>query len=126
MRGVPMAAVLVLLLVPGCSAGESPELACQKRLAAAREAPGAEGFNHAAYAALDRTGCTPAQIEVLERILVLTRDLPGLTEVNNKAGASGDEVRHMAAFQTMNNAVIELDRLQQKVRADLVQMEQKQ
>lgn len=121
-------ALAAILLLPGCASGESPELACQKRLAAARAAEAAPGddFNHRAYAGLDRTGCTEKQLAALDRITALTRDLPGLTETNNRIGQSGDKQAHMAAFQTMNDAVIELDNLQQGIRADLAQMEQAQ
>lgn len=109
----------------GCNAAENPELACQKRLAAAREAPAAAGdeFNHQAYAKLDRTGCSAKQMAVLDQVLVLTKTLPGLTEANNRIGASGDKAAHMTAFQQMNNAVIALNDLEQAIRADLAKME---
>lgn len=121
-------AFAVILLLPACAAGESPELACQKRLAAARDVQAAPGddFNHRAYAVLDRTGCTAAQLAALDRITALARDLPGLVAANNQAGRSGDKQAHMTAFQTMNNAIIELNDLQQRIRADLAQMEQAQ
>lgn len=121
-------AFAVIMLLPACAAGESPELACQKRLAAARDVQAAPGddFNHRAYAVLDRTGCTAAQLAALDRITALTRDLPGLTETNDRIGQNGDEQAHMAAFQKMNDAVIALDNLQQGIRAELVQMEQAQ
>jgi hypothetical protein len=121
----------VLLLAPvlaaGCTAAEtvSPELACQRRLAAAREAPAAEGdeFNHQAYAALDKTGCTAKQLAVLDQILILTTALPGLTQANNIIGTTGDKAGHSAAFQKMNDSVIELNELERAVRSDLAQME---
>ena len=122
----------VLLLAPllavGCSAAEavSPELACQRRLAAAREAQPAQGddFNHQAYAKLDQTGCTAKQLAVLDQILVLTTALPGLTQANNIIGMTGDKAGHSAAFQKMNDSVIELNALEQSIRSDLTQMEQ--
>lgn len=125
MRILALAAVL---LVAGCAAGESPELACQKRLAAARDAEPAPGddFNHRAYAAVDRTGCTEKQLAALDRITALARDLPGLTEANNRIGKNGDDQAQMVAFQAMNDAVIELNTLEQAVVADLAQMEQTQ
>jgi hypothetical protein len=125
MRALAFAAILLL---PACATGESPELACQKRLAAARDAQATPGddFNHRTYAALDRTGCTAKQLAALDRIIALTRDLPGLSEANNRIGQSGDEQAHMAAFQKMNDAVITLNELEQAIRADLAQMEQAQ
>lgn len=123
---------LILLLAPllaiGCTAAEvvSPELACQRRLAAAREAQPAQGddFNQQAYAALDRSGCTTKQLAVLDQILILTTALPGLTQANNIIGMTGDKAGHMAAFQKMNDSVIELNALEQSIRSDLTQMEQ--
>lgn len=120
---------LLLLLAPllaSCAAeAVNPELACQRRLAAAREAEPAEGddFNGQAYAALDRTGCTAKQLAVLDQILILTTALPGLTQANNIIAATGDKAGHSAAFQKMNDSVIELNALEQSIRADLAQME---
>lgn len=120
---------LILLLAPllaSCAAeAVSPELACQRRLAAAREAKPAQGdeFNQQAYAAIDRTGCTTQQLAVLDQILILTTALPGLTQANTMIGLSGDKAGEMAAFQKMNDSVIQLNALQQSVRADLAQME---
>ena len=123
---------LILLLAPllaiGCTAAEvvSPELACQRRLAAAREAQPAQGddFNQQAYAALDRAGCTTKQLAVLDQILMLTTSLPALTQANNIIGMTGDKTAQANAFQKMNDAVIELNGLEQSVRSDLAQMEQ--
>lgn len=122
----------VLLLAPllavGCAAAEvvNPELACQRRLAAAREAEPAQGddFNSQAYAALDQTGCTTKQLAALDQILILTTALPGLTQANNIIGMTGDKAGHSAAFQKMNDSVIELNALEQSIRADLAEMEQ--
>lgn len=133
-----MAVLALSALLGGCAAAESPERACQNRLAAAGAGSPdtADSFGHAAYAAMDRTGCTARQLAVLDRIVILTRDLPGLSAANNRIGAGQigagqisavrDEAAHMAAFQRMNDAVIELDDLQQGIRADLATMEQPQ
>lgn len=122
--------VLTSLLVVGCTAAEtvSPELACQRRLAAARDAEPAQGddFNSQAYAALDKTGCTPKQLTVLDQIRILTTALPGLTQANNIIGMTGDKAGHSAAFQKMNDSVVELNTLEQAIRSDLAQMEQSQ
>lgn len=115
------------LLATGCSAvgAASPELACQRRLAAAREAKPVAGddFNHHAYASLDRTGCTAKQLTELEKILALTTELPLLTQANNAFGHSNNQAAQMAAFQEMNNAVIALNALEQAVRSDLAKLE---
>ena len=120
-----LATLAVWTQLAGCSAGESPEFACQKRLAAAREAPAAEGdsFNHQAYAKIERKGCSAKQLAVLDQVLTLTKDLPGLSETNEKVGASPDKAAHMMAFQRMNDAVIALGDLEQDITSDLAAME---
>ena len=123
-----LALLLAPLLAIGCTAAEavSPELACQRRLVAAREAQSAKGddFNQQAYAELDRAGCTTKQLAVLDQILMLTTSLPALTQANNIIGMTGDKTAQANAFQKMNDAVIELNGLEQSVRSDLAQMEQ--
>lgn len=118
-------ALIAGALLAGCAAAGNPELACQKRLATARNEPAAAGddFNHQAYAKVDRTGCTPTQLAVLDQVLTLTKDLPGLTQANNDLGAGGDDTAHMAAFQRMNDAVIALNDLERAIQSDLAQME---
>lgn len=121
-----------LLLLPGCAPMVSPELACQQRLAAARNAPGPQSpeaappsddpFGHRRFAAIERKGCTSNQLKTLDRILTLTKALPGLTEQNEQAARTGSADAHMAAFQKMNDALIELNELQQGVTADLERM----
>lgn len=122
--------VLTSLLVVGCAAAEtvSPELACQRRLAAVREAQQAIGddFNLHAYTNMDRTGCTAKQVAQLDQILKLTKALPALTQASTFIGMTGDKAGHSAAFQKMNDAVIELNALERSVRAALDQMEQSQ
>ena len=119
-----LALSLVPLMVAGCAATDivSPELACQRRLAAAREVEPAEGdsFNHQAYAKVDRTGCSAKQLATLDKILALTKDLPILSDAN--LGAK-DQATIAATFQRMSDAVIALDDLQQAIRSDLAQME---
>jgi hypothetical protein len=125
MRAITLTA---LLLLSACAAGESPKLACQKRLVGvhlAQPLPGDE-YNHRAYATLDRTGCTAKQLAALKRFTALTSNLPALTEANERIGKSGIEAAHMIAFQAMNNALIELNDLQQSIRVDLARMEQAQ
>lgn len=113
-------------LASGCARGDSPELACQKRIAAAREAPDlAEGsFGAEAYAKVDRSGCSARQLAKLDRISQLASALPELLETNNRIGAGKDEAAHMAAFQAMNDALIELNDLEQSARSDLAMMMQ--
>lgn len=113
-------------LLAGCAASEDPELACQTRLVEIRnvepvEPDGVAGdpFAGQAYAALDRTGCTPAQVTRIERLAQLAKALPGLADASDRIGRSGDSAAHMAAFQKMNDALIELDDLEQGARADL-------
>jgi hypothetical protein len=121
-----------VVLVSGCGAQPSPELVCQQRIVGVADRPGpqtaaqtdgdADPFQHEAYAALDRSGCTAKQLAALDRIMVLARTLPVLTEANNRIGESGNDTAHMEAFQKMNNAVIELNDLQQGAKADLEAM----
>jgi hypothetical protein len=117
--------VLSALLVAGCAAGDSPELACQKRIVGAGSQPGADQadradpFDSRRYAAVDRTGCTAQQLATLARIVALTKALPGLSEANERAGRSGDPDRHMIAFQAMNDALIELNDLVRGAGVDL-------
>lgn len=119
---------LVLLLAPllmaGCSVAEtvSPELACQRRLAAAREAEPTPGddFNHQAYARVDRTGCSGKQLAALDGLVALTKALPALNEANSRAK---DQATIAATFHPMNDAVIKLNELEQAVRADLARIE---
>jgi hypothetical protein len=115
------------LVLAACSPAENPELACQQRIVAVQDqsgpatVPETEAFQHSAYAAVDRTGCTAAQLAKLNQITRLAKELPALTAANNKLGESKDP-GHPAAFQAMNNAVIALNDLQQGAKADLEQM----
>lgn len=117
--------LLPVLLVAGCATGDSPELACQKRIVGAGSQGGAERpdsedpFQSGRYAAVDRTGCTAQQQATLDRITALTKALPGLTEANQQAGRGGDPDRHMTAFQAMNDALVELNDLLRRAGADL-------
>lgn len=121
-----LAAVLAATLA-ACAAGENAELACQQRLNAAADAPSAEAdFGAAAYARLERGGCSAAQLALLDQLIKLTRDIAQLNAANEKAAASGDKDAHGAAFQKMNDAVIALDDLQRRVADDLAKMEQAQ
>jgi hypothetical protein len=117
--------LLIAMALCGCTKQPDPVLACQQRLASARDVVGSadDQFNHAAYAKLDRTGCTAPQLAMLDRILVLTKELPGLTDNNEQIARNGSEAEKMAAFQRMNNAVIALGEQQQVILADLAKME---
>jgi len=57
----------------------------------------------------------------LTRLQALTQALPGLLAANEAAAKQGGDA-HMAAFQRMNDALIELNELQQKAGADLERM----
>lgn len=117
----------VSLILAACSPAENPELACQQRIVAVPDQPGAatvpeaEAFHHSAYAAVDRTGCTAAQLAKLDEIASLTKELPTLSATNQKLGENKDP-GHAAAFQAMNNGVIELNGLQQGAKSDLERM----
>ena len=120
------------LLLSACAPAANPALECQQRLVAAMNAPGpqtpdaaqpgADAFGHRDFAAMDRTGCTAAQLKTLDRILALTQALPGLSEQNETAAKTGDADKHMAAFQRMNDALVALNELQQGVSSDLERM----
>ena len=114
-----------VLAVVGCQAAQDPQLACQQRLVAAREvAPAADDkFGYQPYAKFDRSGCSGQQLEKVDRLLTLTKTLPGLLDANERA-ASQSEKAHMTAFQRMNDALIELNDLQIATQADLDRMAQ--
>ena len=120
--------IAALAMLGGCGAGEDPLLACQQRIDAAGRvvSPEDDSFGASAYAKVERKGCNPAQLARLERVIALTSALPGLNAANEKAATSGDKAAQMAAFQRMNNALIELNDIQQSLRSDLAAMEQAQ
>lgn len=120
------AQVCLALILAGCTgeAGPSPELACQQRIAEVWDRAGAETadpFNSRAYAAVDRAGCTPVQVAALDRFVALTAALPALSEANEAAAKSGG-ADHMAAFQRMNDAVIELNEMHRTEQAELARL----
>ena len=108
----------------GCGSAVDPQVACQERLIAAGDAPPANddvfGYRH--YAELARSGCSARQLATLDRLAALTKALPALSDANERAAAIGEKA-HMAAFQRMNDALIELNDLQQAADADLARME---
>lgn len=120
--------IAALAMLGGCGTGEDPLLACQQRIDAAGRvvSPEDDSFGAAAYEKVDRNGCNAAQLARLDRVTALTSALPGLTAANEQAGKSGDKAAHMAAFQRMNDALIELNAIQQSLRSDLTAMEQSQ
>ena len=122
MRALLVAAIAA---VTGCAQTDSPQIACQQRLVAAREvAPAADDkFGYQPYAKFDRSGCSGQQLEKVDRLLTLTKTLPGLLDANERA-ASQSEKAHMTAFQRMNDALIELNDLQIATQADLDRMAQ--
>ncbi len=109
-------------VLAGCASAESPELACQKRLAAVPDAQQVAGddFHYHGYAKLDRTGCTAKQQAVLNQILPLAKALPALSKANQQAKSEADIA---ATFQSMNNALIALDDLERTIRVDLEKLE---
>ena len=118
-----------LLVLAGCAAAESPELACQQRLIAAgrtaepaADQAKADPFNNLAYAALDRTGCTARQSAAIERLVAITAALPALMSDNERLSHSRDDAVQMAAFQRMNDALIETNALTRGAQADLDRM----
>jgi uncharacterized membrane protein len=117
-----------LAILGGCGTGEEPVLACQQRIDSAGRAlsPEDDSFGAAAYEKIDRKGCNAAQRAQLDRVIALTGALPGLNAANEAAATSGDKAAHMAAFQRMNDALIELNAIQQRLRSDLAAMEQSQ
>ena len=118
----------VLAMLSGCGTAENPVLACQQRIDSAGRvaSPEDDSFGAAAYAKVDRKGCNAAQLARLDRVIALTSALPGLSAANEQAGAGGDKAAHMTAFQRMNDALIELNDIQQGWRSDLAALEQSQ
>ena len=116
--------LIALVVLTGCKAGADPVIQCQQRLVAARDAPFAsdDKFGYRPYARMDRSGCNPKQLAMLDRLLALTKAMPGLVEANERAATHGNEQAHMAAFQRMNDAIIELNDLHQAMDADLARM----
>lgn len=120
--------IAALAMLGGCATGEDPLLACQQRIDAAGRiiSPEDDSFGAAAYAKVDRQGCNSAQLARLDRVIALASALPGLNAANEQAATSGDKAAHMAAFQRMNDALIELNAIQQSLRSDLAAMDQAQ
>lgn len=119
--------MIAAVLVAACTPSERPELTCQKRLVQVRDGSGSEAdakdpFQAKAYAALDLSGCTPQQRATIARLAELARQLPILTERNNEAATSNNPSAHNAAFQKMNDTLIQLDDLEQGAKADLETM----
>ena len=116
--------LLIAVLLGGCGQSASPELACQQRIVAVRtqSAPNTDPFHGAAYKALDRKGCTQAQLAVIERLAVLAAALPMLNQRNEQAAPVG-AVAHEEAFQRLNDALIEYDTLEQQAKADLERLD---
>jgi hypothetical protein len=119
----PLVAIGAALLV-SCAPSEDPELACERRLTEAADVIPSENdsFGAEVYAKLDRGGCNTRQLAKLNELIALTRELQALSAANEKAAASGDKAAHSAAFQRLNEAVTELNDLQQGLRADKFQM----
>jgi hypothetical protein len=119
---------LFALTLAACGGGASAELACQQRLdgAANESLPNQASFGAEAYARVERSGCTPPQLAMLDRLTALTRELPNLAQANEAAALSGDNAAHSAAFERMIQAVGELNQLQKEVRDNLASMEQAQ
>ena len=120
--------IAALAMLGACGTGEDPLLACQQRIDAAGQviSPEDDSFGAAAYAKVDRQGCNAAQLARLDRVIALTSALPGLNAANELAATSGDKAAQMAAFQRMNDALIELNEIQQGLRSDLAAMAQSQ
>jgi hypothetical protein len=116
--------LIATAVVAGCQAIEGPQITCQKRIVAAREASPSDGdrFGFGAYSRLDRSGCSANQVATVDRLLALIQALPGQIDANERQARQGDERGQMAAFQRMNDTLIELNDLQQKAGADLARM----
>lgn len=110
-------AIILMALVPAaCSASsEKPELACQQRIADARLVPSNgedDPFGAAAYAKIDKNGCSEEQLGDIKAIVDLATNLPIWMKANEDAAKSGNEAAHMEAFQKFNNGLIAIDDLQ--------------
>jgi hypothetical protein len=124
---------LVILLALGsaaCSAkSENPTLACQQRISEARLAGGdsdKDAFGASAYKKIDRKGCSAEQVAEIKALYELAVQLPVLMDANEEAGASGNEATHMQAFQEFNNALIQMNALQDAATEKLAKMKSAQ
>lgn len=120
------AMIVAALLATACSAeAKDAVLACQQRISDARTAASdvkVDPFGAEAYAKLDKAGCSPEQIAEIKTLHELAASLKPLSEANEAAGASGDEAKHMEAFQKFNDALIKLDDLQDTATDNLQKM----